>query len=307
MKKFLIATLALLVAMTGVALGILAARETRSLSGTASKLTGKIRTARTSSAGNTSAGDVKVVRFVSNPQPVPAFLVRDLDGNVISTADWNGKVILLNFWATWCPPCRVEIPVLIQLQKKYKGDGLLILGISLDDAPADEVKEFAKATGMNYPIIMRSRELLMEFGGVPALPTTFIINKEAKVVQKHEGLLPGALYEAEVRALLGLPVEAKIETFEDYGQVFLKNASRATELPGVDFKGLTADQKKEALKRLNMESCDCGCGLTLAQCRINDSSCATSMGLAAKVVKEVAGSAPTDSSPVNHPASNPSR
>ena len=250
---------------------------------------------------------MKVIRFVSNPQPVPPFLVRDLDGNVISTADWNGKVVLMNFWATWCPPCRVEIPFLIQLQKKYKDDGLLILGISLDDAPVDEVKEFAKATGMNYPIIMRSRELLMEFGGVPALPTSFLVNKEAKVVQKHEGLFPGALYETEVRALLGLPVEAKIETFEDYGQVFLKNASHATELPGVDFKGLTADQKKAALKRLNMEICDCGCGLTLAQCRINDSSCATSMGLAAKVVKEVGESAPAGLSPVDQPASNSPR
>jgi thiol-disulfide isomerase/thioredoxin len=307
MKKLLIAAFALLVAMTGVALGILAARESRTLSGAASSLARKITPARKSAPGNSSLADVKVIRFVSNPQPVPAFLVRDLDGNVISTADWNGKVILLNFWATWCPPCRIEIPFLIQLQKKYKDDGLLILGISLDDAPADEVKEFAKATGMNYPIIMRSRELLMEFGGVPALPTTFLVNKEAKVVQKHEGLFPGALYETEVRALLGLPVEAKIETFEDYGQVFLKNASRATELPGVDFKGLTADQKKAALKRLNMESCDCGCGLTLAQCRINDSSCATSMGLAARVVKEIAESAPVGSNPAAQPASNSPR
>jgi thiol-disulfide isomerase/thioredoxin len=307
MKKLLIAAFALLVAMTGVALGILAARESRSLSGTASTLARKIIPARKSGAGNSSAGDVKVVRFVSNPQPVPPFLVRDLDGNVISTADWNGKVVLMNFWATWCPPCRVEIPFLIQLQKKYKDDGLLILGISLDDGPADEVKEFAIATGMNYPIVMRSRELLMEFGGVPALPTSFLVNKDGRVVQKHEGLFPGALYETEVRALLGLPVEAKIETFEDYGQVFLKNASRATELPGVDFKGLTADQKKEALKRLNMESCDCGCGLTLAQCRINDSSCATSMGLAAKVVKEFAGSAPASASPAAQPASNTPR
>jgi thiol-disulfide isomerase/thioredoxin len=307
MKKLLIAAFALLVAMTGVALGILAARENRALSGAASNLARKIKPARISGSGNPPSADVKVIRFVSNPQPVPAFLVRDLDGNVISTADWNGKVVLMNFWATWCPPCRVEIPFLIQLQKRYKDDGLLIFGISLDDAPPDEVKEFAKAAGMNYPIIMRSRELVMEFGGVPALPTTFLVNKQGQVVQKHEGLFPGALYETEVRALLGLPVEARIETFEDNGQVFLKNASRATELPGVDFKGLTADQKKAALKRLNMESCDCGCGLTLAQCRINDSSCATSMGLAAKVIKEVAESAPVGSTPEVQPASNSPR
>lgn len=307
MKKLLLAALAVLVGLTGVALGILAARESRALSGTRSVPAHTISPAKKSGDGKPEAADVKVIRFVSNPQPAPAFLVRDLDGNVISTADWNGKVILLNFWATWCPPCRVEIPFLIQLQKKYKEDGLLILGISLDDGPPDEVKEFAKSAGMNYPIVMRSRELLMEYGGVPALPTTFLVNKEGKVVQKHEGLFPGALYETEVRALLGLQVEAKIETFEDYGQVFLKNASRATELPGVDFKGLNAEQKKAALKRLNMESCDCGCGLTLAQCRINDSSCATSMGLAAKVVKEIAEGAPAGVRPAAQPASNSPR
>jgi thiol-disulfide isomerase/thioredoxin len=307
MKKLLIAAFALLIGLTGVALGILAARESRALAGTASILARKFTPARKSGSGNPTTGDVKVIRFVSNPQPVPPFLVRDIDGGLVSTADWNGKVILLNFWATWCPPCRVEIPFLIQLQKKYKDDGLLILGISLDDASADEVKEFAKATGMNYPIIMRSRELLMEFGGVPALPTSFLVNKDGRVVQKHEGLFPGALYETEVRALLGLPVDAKIETFEDFGQVFLKNASRATELPGVDFTGLTADQKKAALKRLNTESCDCGCGLTLAQCRVNDSSCATSMGLAAKVVKEIAEATPAGSGPAAQPASNSPR
>jgi hypothetical protein len=139
---------------------------------------------------------------------------------------------------------------------------------------------------------MRSRELIAEYGGVPALPTTFLVNKDGRVVQKHEGLFSPGLYETEVRALLGLPINATITTFEDTGQIFLKNAERATELPGVDLSKLTPDQKKLALKRLNTQICDCGCRLTLAQCRINDTSCPVSKGLAEKIVKEILAAAP---------------
>ena len=181
--------------------------------------------------------DDMVIRFASNPQPVPPFLVQDLDGNVVSTAQWQGKVVILNFWATWCPPCREEIPILTELAKKYK-DNLLVVGVSVDDGSPDDVREFAKAFHMNYPVVMWSRELISEYGGVPALPTTFLINKDARIVQKHEGLYPPEVYDTEVRALMGLPVNVKIETFEDTGQIFLKNAVRATELPDVDFSGL---------------------------------------------------------------------
>jgi len=240
--------------------------------------------------------DDSVIRFASNPQPAPPFLLQDLDGNVVSTAQWQGKVVLLNFWATWCPPCRQEIPILVDLAKKYK-DNLLIVGVSVDDGSPDAVREFAKAFHMNYPVVMWSHELVSEYGGVPALPTTFLINKDGRVVQKHEGLYPPEVYDTEVRALMGLPVNVKIETFEDTGQIFLKNAMRATELPDVDFSGLSPEQKKAALKKLNSEGCTCGCRLTLAQCRINDTSCVRSRGLAAKVIQDIKDAGPAPPSP----------
>ena len=170
--------------------------------------------------------------------------------------------MLLNFWATWCPPCREEIPELVDLQNRYK-DRLQVIGISMDD-PEEmrSVKKFAVRAGVNYPIVMASREIIQEYGGVPALPTSFVVNTEGKVVQKHVGLYPTFVYETEVRSLLGMPVEASVETFKDEGQIFLKNAALATELPDVDFKDLTPELKKVALKRLNSESCDCGCRLT---------------------------------------------
>lgn len=231
-----------------------------------------------------------VVRFASNPQPMPAFLVNDIDGVPVSTAAWKGKVVLLNFWATWCPPCRAEVPMLVDLAARYK-DRVQIVGVSLDDGP-EEVKAFVKDQGINYPVVMASREILAEYGGVPALPTLFVVNPDGNVVQKHEGLYSRELYETEVRLLLGLPSEATIETFQDTGQIFLKNAALATELPDVDFTGLSPAQKKVALRRMNSDKCDCGCRLTLAQCRINDTSCAISRRLAASVVKQIAAAVP---------------
>jgi thiol-disulfide isomerase/thioredoxin len=256
-----------------------------------------LRRARAEQAGDAaSAADAKVIRFAKNPEMAPPFLLHDISGRIVSTADWKGKVVILNFWATWCPPCREEIPELVQLQAKYK-DKLLIVGASEDDDGPQKVQQFAQRYGMNYPIVMATRELIDNYGGVPALPTSFIIDPQGRVMMKHTGLYEFEVYEREVRALSGLPVEARIETFDDTGQIFLKNAANATELPDVDLSGLTAAQKKEALHRLNAEGCTCGCKLTLAECRINDSTCPVSKGAANDVVKRVRAGQPEPEQP----------
>ena len=306
MKKSFIFVLAAIAGLAGIVIGLAAGRSNLIRGPRASSASAHILAAHpTAGVRNVAAqqsGQMPVVRFVSNPQVAPPFLVRDIDGNVISTAEWKDKVVLLNFWATWCPPCREEVPELVDLQSRYK-DRLQVIGISMDD-PEDirTVKKFAVQEGVNYPIVMASREIILEYGGVPALPTSFVVNTESKVVQKHVGLYPTFVYETEVRALLGMPINATVETFKDEGQVFLKNAALATELPDVDFKDLTPALKKVALRRMNSESCDCGCRLTLAQCRINDSLCPISKKLAAKVVAEVASNAPV---PSKAPASAP--
>jgi thiol-disulfide isomerase/thioredoxin len=239
-----------------------------------------------------------VIRFARNPERMPPFLVNDLQGTMVSTADLHGKVVVLNFWATWCPPCREEIPEMIELSKRYK-DKLQIIGVSMDDAPARDVAEFARQVGINYPVVMGSGAIEAEYGGVPALPTSFIISPEGRVVQKHAGLYPIEVYDTEIRSLLGMPVKSRVETFKDVGQIFLKNAANATELPGVDLKELTAAQKHAALKRMNSELCTCGCKYTIAQCRINDSACPTSKGLAAKIVREIVSARPTPTTAAN--------
>jgi thiol-disulfide isomerase/thioredoxin len=285
MKKYVIG--ALLALAAAVVVGGLAARHferalaARPAPGSALK--------QGSSVNQEPSGDedVRVIRLASNGTPAPPFLLSDLNGRMISTAEWQGHVVLLNFFATWCQPCREEIPELAELQKRYKSQ-LQVVGVSLDDdATPAQVKQFAMRNGINYSIVMGSSEITKEYGGVPALPTNFIIDSHGRVVQKHVGLYPLAVYDTEVRALLGMHVDAKVETFEDTGQIFLKNASLATELPGVDLKGLTPSQKKEALKQMNAENCSCGCGMTIAQCRINDSTCPISKELAAKIIKEI--------------------
>jgi cytochrome c biogenesis protein CcmG/thiol:disulfide interchange protein DsbE len=245
-----------------------------------------------SAATPASAEDAKqpVIRFVKNPEMAPAIQGLDLLGKPVNKDEWTGKVVLVNFWATWCPPCREEIPELLALKKEYK-DRLQIVGISEDDDPPEKVLKFVRQQAMNYPIVMATPELIDSYGGVPALPTSFLIDTQGRVVQKHSGLYPIEGYDREIRTLLGMPTDARVETFIDTGQVFLKNAANATELPGVSFKGLTAEQKKRALRRLNSESCTCGCNLTLSQCRVNDGECPISGKLAAQVVKEVASGA----------------
>ncbi|MGH9679479.1 MAG: redoxin domain-containing protein [Candidatus Acidiferrales bacterium] len=244
-----------------------------------------------------------VIRFVKDPEPAPPLQAQDLLGRPVNEADWGGRVVLVNFWATWCPPCRMEIPELLELKKEY-GDRLQIVGISEDDDPPAKVLKFAQEVGITYPIVMYTPQLIASFGGVPALPTSFLIDTHGRVVQKHSGLYPIEDYRREIGSLLGMAVDARIETFVDDGQIFLKNAANATELPGVNLKGLTAEQKKRALRRMNAENCTCGCGMTISQCRVNDSECPTSQGLAAQIVKEVAEGAQPSHSPSSKGASS---
>jgi len=230
------------------------------------------------------------IRFVKNPDAAPGFRLNDLDGKPLSLADAKGKVVLLNFWATWCGPCRAEIPDLVDLQKRY-ADKLEIIALATEEDDADQVRRFVLRSGINYRVAMAPDGVVRAYGGVAALPTSFVIDGQGRVVQKHIGLNDPTLYERELKAMLGMPVDGKIEYFEDNGQVFLKNAERATELPGVDFSTLSAAQKTAALRQMNATPCDCGCTLTLAQCRINDTACRVSLALATQVVEKISGPA----------------
>ncbi len=224
------------------------------------------------------------IRFVRNPDPAPDFKLTTLEGKLLSLAEYKNKVVLLNFWATWCGPCRAEVPDLVELQNKYK-DQLQIIGLVVDDDDQAAIKKFAAEFGINYPVALATDAMRLEYGGIPALPTSFVLDAQGRIVQKHEGLRDPVLYEVEIRALLGLPIgDVKVETFDDTGQIFLKHADRATRLPGVDLSKLTPEQRTVALHKFNAEMCACGCQYTLAQCRIWDRNCAVSKAATAKIV-----------------------
>ena len=233
------------------------------------------------------ASPLAVVEFLKDPAPIVDFTITDLDGRTISSADLRGKVVLVNFWATWCPPCRAEIPDLIKLQNKYR-DQLVVLGISEDEIPPDEVKAFVNEQKMNYPVAMTKPELSKIFRGVSALPTTFVIDREGKLQQRHVGMLNAEQTELEAQVLTGMNQKARIERVDDPARVRLENAAQATSIPGVDLAKLTPAKRTEAIKALNADDCTCGCGLTLAECRINDPTCSVSLPLAQKMVEKIA-------------------
>jgi thiol-disulfide isomerase/thioredoxin len=234
-----------------------------------------------------SAGAPMTIRFFRDPKPAAAFALHTIDNQEISLASLRGKVTIVNFWATWCPPCRAEIPDLIALQEKYR-DRLQIVGISEDEGGPEVVRKYVAEHHMNYPVAMTSPEFEKLFPGVSALPTSFLIDTEGRIVQKHVGMLTASLTEAETRALAGLAVNATIEQVEQTQKLELGANAQALEIPGVDLAKLTPAKRTQALEKLNGQSCTCGCDLTVARCRVDDPTCGISLPLARQIVDRVA-------------------
>jgi len=143
------------------------------------------------------AADAKVANLKLN--------LKDLQGKSVDLADFKGKVILLDFWATWCPPCRKEIPGYIELYRRYKSRGLVVVGVSMDDTDdIAAVKSYAEKIKMNYPILLgagREEDLKPAFGELP-LPTTFVIARDGRICARHDGLTPTEQVEREISGLL---------------------------------------------------------------------------------------------------------
>ena len=144
------------------------------------------------------AADANVIRFVKNPDAAPAFQLNDLNGKPVALAEAKGKIVLLNFWATWCGPCRAEIPDLVDLQKRY-ADKFEIIALATDEDDPDEVRRFVLQSGINYRVAMSSDAVRRDYGGIAALPTSFVIDPQGRIVQKHVGLNDPSIYELEVR------------------------------------------------------------------------------------------------------------
>ena len=132
----------------------------------------------------------------------PAFTLQDLNGKSVSLADFRGKVIILDFWATWCPPCIKEIPDFIELYKQYEDKGFAMVGISLDQAGISVVKSFVQKSKINYPIMMTDGKVDKAYGGITSIPTTFIIDPAGNIRKKYVGYNSKAVFENDIKALL---------------------------------------------------------------------------------------------------------
>jgi len=151
---------------------------------------------------NTKSKNADIVILKLDENKAPDFALKSSDGKTIKLSDYKGKVVIIDFWATWCPPCRKGIPDLISIQNDYKND-VVIIGISLDsEKTLKDVPGFIKSYGINYPIVFGDDKVVAAYGGIEGIPTAFVVDKKGNVVDKHVGLVSKDTYVNKIKELL---------------------------------------------------------------------------------------------------------
>jgi peroxiredoxin len=135
-------------------------------------------------------------------KPAPDFTLTSLDGKNVTLSDYRGQAVLLNFWATWCGPCKIEMPWFIELQKEYGPQGLQIVGVAMDDASKEEIQKFVQEMGVNYTVLLGKEAVGQQYGGVDVLPTTFFIDRDGKIVSREFGLQSRSLFVDNIKKSL---------------------------------------------------------------------------------------------------------
>jgi peroxiredoxin len=143
------------------------------------------------------------VKPAKERRPAPDFALKDENGATVRLSDYRGKVVLLNFWATWCGPCKIEIPWFVEFESKYKDQGFAVIGVSMDEGGWDDVKPYLRRVKVNYRVVIGDEEVAQKYGSVEALPTSFLIDREGLIASVHVGLVPKSDYQKSIEALLG--------------------------------------------------------------------------------------------------------
>jgi len=138
----------------------------------------------------------------------PDFSLKDSTGTLVKLSDFKGKVVLLNFWATWCGPCKIEIPWFMDFQKTYKDREFAVIGVSMDEDGWDAVKPYIEQHKLNYRVVVGNNEVSQLFGSIDSLPTTLVIDREGRIASMHLGLVSKKTYAQEIEQLLGTPKNA---------------------------------------------------------------------------------------------------
>ncbi len=145
---------------------------------------------------------VSSLKPAGDRQTAPDFELKDPDGKTVRLSDYRGSVVLLNFWATWCGPCKIEIPWFVEFERKLKHRGFAVLGISMDEGGWETVKPYLSRVKVNYRVLMGTDQVAALYGGVASLPTTFVIDREGRIANVHVGLAAKDDYENDIRELL---------------------------------------------------------------------------------------------------------
>lgn len=135
-------------------------------------------------------------------QDAPDFELEQMNGETFRLSDHRGEVIVVNFWATWCPPCKKEIPGFVELQNEFGSEGVLFVGVSLDEGGFDAVRPFAEKMDINYPLVVDDGTVASKYGGVRALPTSFVVGPEGKIQYARPGFLPENVLREKLKPLL---------------------------------------------------------------------------------------------------------
>jgi len=139
----------------------------------------------------------------------PEFSLKDADGKTVRLSDYRGKVVLLDFWATWCGPCKLEIPWFMEFERKYKDRGFAVLGVSMDDDGWPAIKPFLQELGVNYRVVLGNEKTGDAYGGIEALPTAFLIDRDGRVAFEHVGVSSRRMFENDIEKLLEAPAGDK--------------------------------------------------------------------------------------------------
>lgn len=144
----------------------------------------------------------KAIRSDKERKAAPDFTLKDANGKTVTLSEYKGKVVLLNFWATWCGPCKIEIPWFMDFEQQYKDRGFAVLGVSMDEDGWEAVKPYVEEKRINYRVALGNDSVGDLYGGIESLPTTFVIDREGRVAAAHRGLIPKNDYQNEILQLL---------------------------------------------------------------------------------------------------------
>jgi thiol-disulfide isomerase/thioredoxin len=229
------------------------------------------------------------VKAAVNYPLAPDFSLTDSNGARLALADYKGKVVLLDFWATWCGPCRIEIPWFVQLQEKYQNQGFAVVGVAMEDTQ-DAVNEFYQQFHLNYPVALGDSQVAARYGGIGGLPTSFLIGRDGRVYAEHTGTTNADVFQDEIQQLLAGKPGVEVANFSPAGdpqEIDIGTPEEANpEVPGVDISKLSPAELADFKKQLEQTKCTCGCKFTVLQCRRVDTACSTSRQMARDALKQ---------------------